>query len=362
MGIVREKASRKMIRNLILFIVLIILTFTLIFKDQDMGELYKIIISVDKKFLILGIVIMIISYVIEAYNVRAILKALGDQKISIFRAIKYTMIGFFFSAITPAATGGQPVEVYYMTKDKIQGGNATMALLLQLCGFQISTISLGIICALINPQILAGGLIWFFLLGLTINGCALFAMLVCIFSEKLTEKLVNLFMKILVIFRVKNIRAKIKAIREGLGKYKESSIFIKAHKGEFIKAILRVFVQILIYYTIPYCIYKAFGLTDYTLLQVIPMQAVLYTIVSGLPLPGAIGVSESAFLRIFGPIFGFGLLSSAVLLNRGVAFYLFVIVSLVIVIINAVKKKNITGELDEQAFAYERDIENEKVA
>ena len=54
MGIVREKASRKMIRNLILFIVLIILTFTLIFKDQDMGELYKIIISVDKKFLITG--------------------------------------------------------------------------------------------------------------------------------------------------------------------------------------------------------------------------------------------------------------------------------------------------------------------
>jgi len=361
MGIVREKATRKLIRNLLIFIGLIIITFGLIFKDQDMNKLYSIIMSVDKRFLLLGIALMMITYLIESYNVRAILIALGDKKISMLNAIKYTMIGFFFSAITPAATGGQPVEVYYMTKDRIQGGNATMALLLQLCGFQISTISLGIICAIINPQILADGLIWFFLLGITINGFALFMMLVCIFSERLTEKLVNIFMKILLFFKVKNVRPKIKTLREGLGKYKESSVFIKSHKGEFIKAILRVFIQILIYYTIPYCVYKAFGLSDYTLLQVLPMQAVLYTIVSGLPLPGAIGVSETAFLKIFGTVFGIELLSSAVLLSRGVTFYLFVVVSLIIVVINAIKKKNIKGEIDEQALAYEREVENESI-
>ena len=115
---------------------------------------------------------MLVYYLIESYNVRSILKTFGE-KISLLNALKFTWIGFFFSAITPAASGGQPVEIYYMTKEKISGSKATMALLMQLCGFQISTISLGIICSIINPEILQGGLIWLFLLGVLINSVAL---------------------------------------------------------------------------------------------------------------------------------------------------------------------------------------------
>lgn len=357
MGFIRVKARRRMLRNLLLFIGLIILTFGLIFKDQDLNEIYNLIVSADIKFLLLGVCLMMATYLIESYNVRAVLKALGEKNVSLFSALKYTFIGFFFSAITPAATGGQPVEVYYMNKDKISGGNATMALLIQLCGFQISTISIGIICAILNPDLLKDGLLWFFLLGITINGLALSLMLMCVFSRKLTEKLVDKSMKILAFFKVKNIELKRKAIMDGMEKYKEGSIFINAHKGEFIKAILRVFIQILIYYMVPYCVYRAFGLNSYSLFQMLPMQAVLYTIVSGLPLPGAIGVSETAFLKIFGPAFGATLLSGAVLLSRVITFYLFVIVSLSVVIVTAFKKKDVIGEIDESAFAYENEVE-----
>lgn len=30
---------------------------------------------------------------------------------------QYSFIGFFYSGITPSATGGQPVQLYYMSKD-----------------------------------------------------------------------------------------------------------------------------------------------------------------------------------------------------------------------------------------------------
>lgn len=347
----RVKANLKLLRNLLFFFALIFCTFWFIFKDQDMNELINVLKSVNIIWVLVGIGVMLIYYSIEALNIRRILKIFGD-KISMFTALKFTLIGFFFSGITPAATGGQPIEVYYMTKEKISGTNATLALLVQLCGFQISTITYGVVCSIFNWQIISK-FFGLFLLGLTINGFALGLMLIAIFSERLTKKLLNVLIKILKFFRVKNIEKKRQKIEEGLGNYNESAVFIKSHMNEFIRAVLRVFIQIAFYYSVPFCVYKAFGLNTYNIIQMFTMQAVLYTMVSSIPLPGAIGISETIFLSLFGVAFGQELLSGAMLLSRGITFYLFVIVSLFVVIINAIKMKNIKGEIDNKINEYE---------
>ncbi len=344
--LIRKRINLKMFRNLILFFGLIVFTFWFIFKDQDINELFNILKSVNIIYVFLGIFLMLFYYFIESYNIRCLLIALGDKKISIFSGLKYTLIGFFFSAITPAATGGQPIEVYYMTKDKIKGANATMALLIQLCGFQISTLFLGLICAILNPSLLQNGLIWFFVLGFTINSIALAVMLICVFSKKLSKKITNLLLKLLKKLKVKDLDVKKLKIQNAIEQYDDSSKFIKEHIFEFIKAVCRVFIQIIIYYSIPFCVYKAFGLNTFSLLEVFAMQAVLYTTVSGLPLPGSIGVSETIFLKIFGIAFGVKLLNGAMLLSRGISFYIYVVISMIVVIINSIKSKNIYGDID----------------
>ncbi len=356
----RIRADLKMIRNIIIFIGLIVFTFWFLFKDQDMNELRNIIVSANDWFVLAGVGIMMLYFLSEAFNIKCVLKALGE-KVGLLSCLKYTWIGFFFSAITPAASGGQPVEIYYMSKQDIPGPKATLALLIQLCGFQISTISLGVICAIINPSILNSGLIWLFLVGVLINSIALFFMLVSIFSKKITAKLVNFFVWILKKAKAKNIELKKKRIEDGLAKYNENAVFIKTHKAEFAKAILRVFIQICFYHSVPYFIYRAFGLNELSFFQLFTMQAVLYTTVSGLPLPGAIGVSESVFLGIFGVAFGTELLKGAMLLNRVDTFYLFVIISLIVVIINAIRMKNVKGEIDKQVLEFDK-LEQEDAA
>ena len=171
-------------------------------------------------------------------------------------------------------------------------------------------------------------------------------MLICIFSERLTKKIVNIFIKILKFFRVKNIEDKKQRVEAGLEKYNSNSNYIKTHKKEFIQSIFRVFIQIILYHLVPFCVYKAFGLNEYNIFQLFTMQAVLYTTVSGLPLPGAIGVSETVFLGIYGVAFGRDLLQSAMLLNRGISFYSFVIISLAVVIFNIIRNKRINREED----------------
>ena len=70
------------------------------------------------------------------------------------------------------------------------------------------------------------------------------------------------------------------------------------------------------------------------------MQAVLYATVSGIPSPGAVGVSEGGFIGIFRNVFSETIIHSAMLLNRIINFYLFVIISAIVVIINAMLKKD----------------------
>jgi len=350
----KNKASINLLRNLLFFFLLIFLTFWLIFRNQDMNELVNILKSVKTNWILIGVGIMFIYYLIEALNIKKILK-LFNEKISIFSALKFTFIGFFFSSITPAASGGQPMEIYYMTKEKISGPNATLALLIQLCGFQISTITYGLICSFFNWHILSS-FYWLFLIGLTINGFALALMLIGIFSERLTKKILNIVKKIMKFFKFKNVELKYKKLEEHFKKYNENAIFIKSHMNEFIKAILRVFVQFAFYYCVPFCVYKSFGLNTYNIFQMFAMQAVIYTTVSSIPLPGAIGISETIFLSLFGVAFGNELLSSAMLLSRGISFYLFVIISLLIVIINGIRMKNVKGEIDNEITEIESQV------
>ena len=69
------------------------------------------------------------------------------------------------------------------------------------------------------------------------------------------------------------------------------------------------------------------------------MQSVLYATVSGIPSPGAVGVSEGGFLGIFQGMFPETMLNGAMLLNRGVSFYLFVLISLIVVLVNTMREK-----------------------
>ncbi len=343
---IKKKSNLKMIRNLVFFILLIVLTYMFIFKDQDINELVSTIKSVDLLYVFISILLMFAVYFSESFNIKCILKSLGEKNISIFKALKFTLICFFFSAITPAATGGQPVEIYYMNKEGISSANATMAMMLQLCGIQISVLLVSIFCVMINPSILSGGLVWLFALGIFLNSIVLLFMFIGIFSKKITKKLVNFAIKLLKIVRVKNLDKKKEKIEEGLTQYNDSAKFIKEHKAEFFKSIIRVFIQVLISHSVPFFVYKSFGLSGYSYIDLLSVQSVLYIMVCSIPLPGSIGVSETVFLKLFGGIFGELVLSSAMLINRFVSFYFFILISAAVVIVNAIKTKDIKSKID----------------
>ena len=105
------------------------------------------------------------------------------------------------------------------------------------------------------------------------------------------------------------------------------------NKLVLLKIVITTIFQITLYHSIPYIIYLSFGLNGASFFEFLALQSVLYISVSAIPSPGTVGVSEGGFLIIYSLLFPNEILSSAMLLSRGVSFYLFVMVSGILILL-----------------------------
>ena len=344
-----KKNLKKTVKNLIIFLLIIFITFFIIFKDQDFTELPNILSNLNKKFVLIAILSMACYFVCDAINIGRALKKLGETS-SFVKNIKYSLIGFFFSSVTPAASGGQPMQVYYMKKDGISIANSTLTFLINLSCMQIATISLAIVCVIFNGGIMNPVLWGCFAVGIFLNCMALSLLVISINSKRVTRWLIQIVIRILKFFKVKNIESKKNRLEKELEKYQTSAIYIKSNKNLLIKTLMTTYVQFLCYYSVTYWIYRAFGLTQYNAIKIISMQAILFATVSGIPSPGAVGVSEGGFIELFKNVYSKQEIGSAMLINRGVNFYLFVILSSIVVLICSIqdKKEKVNKKIEDE--------------
>lgn len=332
------KKTKRMITNLIIFILLIILTFYIILKDQNITEIFSILGNVKKQYILIAVICMCIYITCEAINIRRTLKNL-NEKTTFWQNLKYALIGFFFSSITPGASGGQPMQIYYMYKDKISIANSTLALLINLSSMQIVTISIALVSVIFNHKYLNSTLTIFFILGIILNASALTLLLIGIFSKKLSKKLVDFAIKIMKKLKIRNIEDKQMKLEYEMTKYQDNSDYIKNNKIMILKILLTTYIQFISFYSVSYWVYCSFGLNEYNFIEIITIQSILYATVSGIPSPGAVGVTEGGFIEIFKTIIPQGMINGAMLLNRGISFYLLVIISGIITAINILKSK-----------------------
>ena len=301
-----EKA-KKFIRNFIVFLLLIVLTFYIALKDQDLSELYIVIKNTVPSFVIIGILSMCFYLLCEAINIDRMLKALGEKS-TFSQNIKYALIGFFFSGITPAASGGQPMQIYFMYKDNIKVANSTLALL-------------------VNFSYMPRGIIALFVVGILLNLSALSLLIIAIFNKKLLDKLVGFIIKVMKFFKLKKYETLKEKLENEVEKYKENASYVKQHKKVILKNLITSYVQFFVFYSISYWVYRSFGLNKFNLLKITSLQSIVFATVSGIPSPGSVGVNEGAFIAIFRRIIPENLLKGAMLLSRGINFYLFMIIS-----------------------------------
>lgn len=316
----------KILKNGGLFLILIVFTFYFVFKGMDFNTVVNTISETNIFYLLIASVCMCIFLLCEANNFRRNLTAVG-YKTNILKCINYSVQGFFFSSITPSASGGQPMQAYQMYKDDIKISHSTLVLFVEFIFFQTVTIMYAIIGFVTQYSLLNGkinSLMILFILGITCNFAVLVAFILVLFHSKIVKKILNISIKILRFFKIKKADTLKQKVEDVIEDYKDCAIYIVKNKGLMVKTFITKCVQIFALHSIPYWIYRSFGFNEYSIFMFIGIQAVLFISVSALPLPGSVGASESGFLILFKLLFPVSVLNEAMLLSRGVSFYLFV--------------------------------------
>lgn len=335
----------------LLLIGILILTWYFVFRNYPMREMLDILANVDLRYVGAGIGCMGIFLVCEGCNIRRALKVQG-REVCFSAGLRYAVLGFFFSSVTPASTGGQPVQLLKMHRDGIPAAYASMALLLELSSYQTVVILFGM-CGLIAlyPVLehTIGAMSCLIMIGVFGNMLYLAFVLMAIFSKRVSVGIMSLLSWLMEKLRIRSRENICDKLCHMLEEYQRSAQIVRRHPVFIIKMLLTTAVQMLAMYSIPIWVYQAFGIQStggagvlaiqgLGILKILALQAILYISVSVLPLPGAVGVSEGGFLLLFQLLFSEGQIGEAMLLCRGISFYLPVLICGVLIAAESLRR------------------------
>lgn len=334
------KSKKIRVLYISLFSICVLLTFYVIFKNNDINLILKNISNTDFKFIFLAILCMFAFVSGEGINIRRVLITSG-HKVSFLSAFKYASVGFFFSSITPSATGGDPAQLYFMAKDNLPVSHSALSLLVELSSYQAVLCVFSLIGLIINYNLLmsaSGGVKYFLFLGMVINILYLTFLIMMIFSKNVIVKIINFVFRIFGKFSKKSDEYYDKSLKQ-LDDYHECAIYLKTHKLVLVKIFMTTMVQMFLYYSVPYFVYRSLGLQGENYFAFVFLQASLSMAVSYMPMPGSVGASEGAFMLIYKSMFPASFLTSGMLISRGISFYLFVIITGIFILISIIYRK-----------------------
>jgi len=103
----------------------------LVFFTEGINQLIDLIKSINYYWLIVSFILMIFYWGFGALTIATLKSGILGKEQNRGHNFKTVMIGQFFSAITPFSTGGQPAQIYFMSKQNINTGKATSIVIIK---------------------------------------------------------------------------------------------------------------------------------------------------------------------------------------------------------------------------------------
>lgn len=326
------KKNLKYVLNIAFILVIGWLTLRLLFHGEEFSDIVNDLHLADKSWLALGVVFVFLFVAGESTIIKYMLRFF-DVKIPFVRCLKYSFIGFFFSCITPSASGGQPAQMYYMKKDGIKIGFSTLIMLMITIAYKAVLVLLGVFFLVFNfsfVKLHVGKLWWLLAVGFVLNIAYILGLIFIFYkplwARKMGIKLIN-FLTRVKILKEKNNEKYINKIKRICDNYMIGAEYIKSNVHTVVNIFLITIVQRIFLLAVTWIVYKAYGLSGTSFFGIVTIQTMIGIAVEMLPLPGAVGVTEGCFTYMFMGVFTEKLVRPAMLLSRGLSFYVLLVMS-----------------------------------
>ena len=348
------KTFLKKYGNFIFLFVLIFLTIGVIATQVDIKEFIDTLSKANLFFIVIGILCVVIYWLIEAFIfLHLFRRSRPDEKFSF--AMVITLVGQYYNLVTPGASGGQPLQLLEMTRKNYSIGIGTAVLVQKYALYQIAVVFTALFSIIINWNTLATSspaAQWLVGIGFLVNSLGVILVLILSMSENVARIIVYAIVRFLYAIRLFKDKEKLMAKADKyISDYAIAIEDIKSHKKETAILMLVSIVQIVVYFSVNYWIYRSLGLKSASPFFIITMQAVLYVAMTFVPLPGGSGGAEVGFALLFGPIYGKVNTSVALVLWRFITFFFIILFCGVFLAIRELLlgRKKIEGHAEEES-------------
>ena len=357
---------------LIYFAVIIVLTGVALFLSlyKDFNGVISALTHANWRYLLLILGLVIISYLIDGLIIFIFVR-LYTRKYHYPQGLGISVVGAFYCAVTPGASGGQAMQIYTMKRQGVAVSNAASIMIMSFILYQTALILIGVVGVIFKWNLIMsiGSFnitLWGFVLKIPAIPLTLFGFVlnVAVIAMLVTMSYSHKFHNFIMNFGI-GFLAKLHIIRNPDEKREQLRIQVENFKIELKRLFSNIPVTILVFslymsvllirFSIPY--FAGLALNGYGYLlnldgslvigsdPVAPIMSVgqpnvasffnaiflssYHQMVSGLiPIPGAAGVSEYFFSTIFANFFvSQQVTSAAQIIWRFMTFHLVLLIS-----------------------------------
>lgn len=311
------------------------LSFYTVFRGQDVEQVINALRGLSLPALWTALLTALFFVSAEGVMICYLLRSMNGKS-SLLRCISYSFIGFFYSGITPSATGGQPMQLYYMCKDKNSMSESSVVLMTVALIYKFVLVLIGIAMLVFWHRPLKLYLREFYplyLLGLALNLALVLILLAVMLAPNGIKNIVihaeRLFVKIKIL---KASDMRIEKIESFVNGYQSAVRFLLENKRKVFNVCLFTLLQRCSVFILTWIVYCGFGLEGADAITVALLQASVYIAVDMLPVPGAQGITELMYRHIYSPIFTGGYLMPSLYVTRGISFYFLLLVGAAVIV------------------------------
>ncbi len=364
-----KKSSKKSLFGLLFVflnvILVIILGFTT-FNNSEAGEVtfeQTFAVWFQKEnivYWIIALLLGLVSLVAEATKFYIMIrKATGQSKP--YLSLKTAILGKYYDNITPLGSGGQPFQIYYLTKGGVPGAesmylpvasfflNQLAFLMLCIMAFIVNSVTKG--APVSNAGTAGTTLLIMAYIGAVFSISIPVAIFIASFLPKLRAKIIKICVRFSYKFKlVKNKGAATRKANKLVNDYRKSLFMLAKSPGTVMSTTILSIIYQLAICSIPYFVIRACGIEDANWLIYLCMTIIVYSAISFIPTPGNSGAAELSFMILFTALNGSLVVSKywAMAYWRFCCYFLIVLIGIVFIIAGMLKANHHRKEILKQ--------------
>lgn len=321
--------------NFLLIFGTLVLVLLVGFNGNELASAMEAMRSLGWKWVVLCIAAYLLFTASDALSLWYFLRRQGC-KISFSYTLFVANAGLYYSNITPGASGGQPMQIYYLHKKGVPIGLASSALMVRFFSFQAMLSVIATILWISHGPFIAqqvGNYRWILIVGYVYNAILVSFLMLVAFRKGIVRFFIRIFVSVGARLRiVRDPQASTAKWEAALDTFNESITLMTRRPGELVLQLIIGGAQLIFQMLVLYFIYLGLGLREATFGQVIAMDVMEYISAAYMPSPGASGAQEVTFTLYFGSMFPEGIRLAALLLWRFFTYYLSLIIGAIITV------------------------------